>query len=56
MKDKIISVFRKKVSLSDVVSPDPSKAARRAIDYSLMQAYKNQKIISEKVQRKKIFN
>jgi len=49
MKYRITSLIpRKKVSLSDVASPKPSRAAERVINYSLHQAYEDQKALHQK--------
>jgi len=49
MKHKFTALLpRKKVTLRDIASPEPSRAARRVINYSLRQAYKDQKIVKQK--------
>lgn len=50
MIDKITDLLlpKKKVSLSDVASPKPSRAAKRAVDRSLRQACKDQNDVSQK--------
>lgn len=47
--DKFKSLFSpKKVTLSDVVSPKPSKAATKALDVAIKRAYKDQHTVSQK--------
>ena len=49
MKRKLMSILpRRKVYLSDVASPSPSRAARRVLTHSLHQAYNDQKAVIQK--------
>jgi|GEM_PF-1556061 len=43
-------IKNKKVSLSDVASPKPSRAATRVVKDALVRAHKDQQIISKKAQ------
>ena len=48
---KLRSLIRpKKVALSDVASPKPSRAATRVINGALKRAYADQKTISQQAQ------
>jgi hypothetical protein len=49
MKEAMKSIFKsKKVELSDVASPKPSRAATRAINGALKRAYADQRAVSRK--------
>jgi hypothetical protein len=50
--ERISKLFTKskKVTLSDVASPKPSRAASRAVKDALVRAHKDQQIISKKAQ------
>jgi hypothetical protein len=50
--ERITKLFtkNKKVTLSDVASPTPSRAASRAVKGALQRAHKDQQIVSKKAQ------
>lgn len=49
MKETIRSVFKpKKVALSDIASPKPSRAATRVLNGALKKAHKDQQMVLRK--------
>jgi hypothetical protein len=51
MKQPMKSIFKsKKVELSDVASPKPSRAATRVLNGALKRAYDDQKAVSRKAE------